>query len=258
MKTEIYLNKSELSQVSVQDQIAEERELVTKEIALAAKLANDIGMTALAKADCLQLLRPAQERWAKLANLEPLTHEEYNVWCQWLPTGYRTDLLRDYHAIKQWNSYAFDFMPISVRDLIKTVQDQGIFEILEIRTPEKVTIPDPALFGWIGNKQYLLARWGESDENLITFEQVKRGLTARAKVTNRETTKFFSIGLSGFSGLIASIVLLVWFFDPSYAVANTTVAIWWSITALLFVTFLIARFLENNARAKFAYAFQGE
>ena len=39
--------------------------------------------------------------------------------------------------------------------------------------------PDPILVGVNGNARHLLARWGESDANLVSFDDIKRELVRR-------------------------------------------------------------------------------
>ena len=109
----------------------------------------------------------------------PLPDHELAVWCAWLPTEYR-----------RFGSYEFDQPPIHVLEAWARLEDANMFDVFAIRTPEThMPYPqtDPALFGiqeeGEGVERYwLLARWAESDEFLISFEEIKQQLKERLRL----------------------------------------------------------------------------
>ena len=131
-----------------------------------AEMAANVGLTAYAA----QLVTPYRA----------MTSEEYELWRFWLPTGYRTGLdpSKSYVSLKCWENYQHeDGVPADVLALLPKYLSE--FDRLEIRTPEGFENSiyghalDPILIGAIGEKRYLLARWGESAEALISLDTIK-------------------------------------------------------------------------------------
>ena len=105
----------------------------------------------------------------------PLTDAQMTIWRAWLPTAY-TDIGNDKHH--QLANYHFDRIPKPVLKLWQKHKESGLFERFEIWTPENHH-PDPILVGVNGNARHLLARWDESDANLVSFDDIKRELVRR-------------------------------------------------------------------------------
>ncbi len=105
----------------------------------------------------------------------PMTDSELTIWRAWLPTAY-TDIKDDQnYGLADYN---FDRIPSPVLKMWQKHRESGLFERFEIWTPEIVQ-PDPILVGVVGRVRYLLARWGESDANLVSFDDIKRELVRR-------------------------------------------------------------------------------
>lgn len=105
----------------------------------------------------------------------PMTDSELTIWRAWLPTAY-TDI--DDDKRHQLANYHFDRIPQPVLKVWEKHKQSGVFERFEIWTPENHQ-PDPILVGVNGNARHLLARWGESDANLVSFDDIKRELVRR-------------------------------------------------------------------------------
>lgn len=174
MTTEIYLQSSPLA---APGDTSPEAEILREECERASQLAERAGLSALAKVR----MNPLREHCVASAGLQPLTKDEYAVWHEWLPTSYQTgDSHRELGRSRRWAEYVFDTIPISVLEVIADLKEKNTFGMLEVRTPERA-LTDPVLFGWIGRKVYLLARWGESDERLHSFEEIRAGVKARTR-----------------------------------------------------------------------------
>jgi len=134
---------------------------------------HDMGNVAYAKIRALR---------RKKITTPPLADHELAVWCAWLPTEYRSGY--------GLTSYEFDKPPIHVLEKWVEWDEANVFDVFAIRTPEtRMPYPqtDPALFGIREEDKdvehyWLLARWGESDEDLISFEQIKQQLKERLRL----------------------------------------------------------------------------
>ena len=154
----------------------------------------------------------------KPEGLSPLTVDEMSIWHAWLPTIYRDDA----HCpeknvlIRKLSSYAFDRIPSPVYRLWVRLEKQKVFDYYEIWTPEKEEKTDPVLIGVLAGQHHLLARWGESDANLITFENVVASLwknwPSTSDLSFSMTLLRVGIFLSRLTiiGMSAVITLLVW------------------------------------------------
>jgi hypothetical protein len=158
-------------------------------------LAKDIGMPALARQDRIKVQSDHAVAWCKSRSLTPLSGTDRTAWEQWLPMPYFSSvegisseqlrLLSPNDKVRLLSEYQYyEGVPQHIRLLMKEVLP--IFTRLEIRTPEKqpVRIQDPVLFGHIEfpgrpSVVYALARWGESDANLITLDEIKSILRLR-------------------------------------------------------------------------------
>lgn len=112
---------------------------------------------------------------SRLITTTPMTDTELTIWRAWLPTAY-TDIGDDKRH--QLANYHFDRIPQPVLKMWEKHKQSGAFERFEIWTPENHQ-PDPILVGVNGNARHLLARWGESDANLVSFDDIKHELVRR-------------------------------------------------------------------------------
>jgi len=129
----------------------------------------------------------------------PLSEDEITIWRAWLPTVYTSDETRGGVSLGR---YSFDRVPLLVLKIWREHERKATFESYEIWTPESIEYPDPVLVGKLGNNTYLLARWGESDASLVSFDDIKRRLARRGGK---------SPGVSGgdeFVGMVMFAVLL--------------------------------------------------
>ena len=135
-------------------------------------IANSLGLKAQAKSIKTDI---ATVERGCLITTPPMTDSELVIWRAWLPTAC-TDLRdEEDHKLADYN---FDHIPSPVLNMWQGYKKSGLFERFEIWTPEKPR-PDPILVGVNGHSRHLLARWGESDANLVSFDDIKRELVRR-------------------------------------------------------------------------------
>lgn len=113
----------------------------------------------------------------RLITTPPMSDTELVIWRAWLPTAYTDN--GDQNGRHKLADYQFDRVPSPVLKAWEEHKQSGTFERFEIWTPELITQPDPILVGVNGNSRHLLARWGESDANLVSFDDIKRELVRR-------------------------------------------------------------------------------
>lgn len=142
--------------------------------ALKAKqvLCSELGLKTQAKSLAKDIA--VLERGTRLT-IPPLSQDEMTVWREWLPTSYSDGDT----GSRYMTHYNFDRIPKPVLTKWKFYKDQKIFEAFEIWTPERALVDDPILLGVIGTNRYLLARWGESDANLLSFDDIRRRIWLR-------------------------------------------------------------------------------
>lgn len=141
--------------------------------------------------------------WGSLIIAAPLTEDELTIWGAWLPTAYVES--NDPTAHKLW-WYNFDRIPAPVLKKWHALKKAKVFECYEIWTPE-VQRPDPILLGVNGTVRHLIARWGESDANLVTFDDIKRELLHR--LNRLEVLRLLCA-----AGLLAAVYVLMWSVPP--------------------------------------------
>ncbi len=171
-----------LSNPSAMEDVEKRLETKAETAEKRASDAEDIGMTGLATQDRDKVLHLRTIGWCEAHGLQPLTDDELSVWQAWLPTEYTS---WDNGERRDWARYRyFEGVPASVRARIK--EALSLFSVLEIRTPERQPRPmfDPILLGHIDHPNgvrdtVLLARWGESDANFLSFENIKAIVAAR-------------------------------------------------------------------------------
>jgi hypothetical protein len=136
-----------------------------------------------------------------------LSKKELLIWQRFLPTSYRGSPTKAVSGSTHLQNYRFDLMPKHIYEQWVEWDKSMAFDEFEIRT-EEVSL-DPALFGIRGRKYWLLARWGASDEALISFEEIKKILREQL-VSDR---RFWAIVAAVF-GTAASL----FFFGPAITV----------------------------------------
>lgn len=135
-------------------------------------LARSLGLYAQVK----QLITALSElEKGGLIDTPPMSEAEKLIWGAWLPTVYSDSSWIPKSKLADYN---FDRIPQPVLKQWKKHRDSGLFDEFEIWAPE-VQQPDPVLVGVIGSRRYLLARWGESDANLVSFDDIKKILVHR-------------------------------------------------------------------------------
>lgn len=126
----------------------------------------------------------------------PLSADEVLIWRAFLPTRYH-----------EWNfrDYDFDRIPGPVLERWRVHKVAKHFDSYEIWTPER-RANDPALIGCVGDRYWLLARWGAEDANLLSFAdvcaEVKRRATWRPWQTRDDAGMLmpFGVTMGGFLG----------------------------------------------------------
>lgn len=106
-----------------------------------------------------------------------MTSDEMVIWRAFLPTAYWYQQ-RDMYGSGDAQRYEYDAIPYPVLAKWQECRNEGLFDTYEIWSPEIKNI-DPALVGYVGERCYMLARWAESDANLVTFTDIKRELVGR-------------------------------------------------------------------------------
>lgn len=132
-------------------------------------LAEELGLTAQTGI----LRRDLQRAERAVLDASPLTHDEYMIWCEFLPTAYNFGAKA--HEYWSGRNYEYDRIPMPVLEKWLACRKEGLYDAYEIRTPEIKNV-DPILLGIRDGHYYMLARWAESDVNLITFAGIKRKL----------------------------------------------------------------------------------
>lgn len=168
------------------------------------ELAREAGLINLAQKEEIEAMRPVREAWAESLGLAPLSSQDYKVWCQFLPTSYST-------SRGNWSSYEYLTIPKEVLSQIPKLQ--RVFEHLEIRTPERQVLC-PALFGRIGEKVYLLARWAES---LRPFKEIREAVDARDWIEWATTGILFGIMVGGGS---SSLLMAIGFSEKIWILSH--------------------------------------
>ena len=208
----------------------------------------------------VQTRQASAELTFRRLGLEPLSEQEFGVWRSWFPTAYRQSYQqcgcgRTVVTADGFTNYRFDRVPTSVLELIPKLRDEIKFDWLEIRTPERQRIQDPGLFGGKGPLTVLLGRWRESDDRLITFEEIRRGLKARDRRSSASNLQV-SVGvISGFAAVAFAAIATV----PGPLVSHW--GPWFGLTismlsVLVGVGLITAiGFWKRRLRKAFAYAF---
>src|SRR5438876_2080039 len=124
-----------------------------------------------------------------------LSRQDLLIWQEFLPTSYRGTVSKPVPASRRLSSYRFDLIPKHIYQQWVEWDNSLAFEEFEIRTEEELL--DPALFGIRDGKYWLLARWGASDEMLISFEEIKKLLRERLADDRRSMGIVAGVFLAG-------------------------------------------------------------
>lgn len=158
-----------------------------------------------------------RETQRRRIDTKPMTVEEFRVWSAWLPavygefTHHRTLPARRFAGFIE--SYSYDSIPLPVLKLWKHCRDNNLFETYEIWTPARLHVNDPALIGRLGSARYLLARWGESDANWLSYEDIRAIVNApmrRLRASLNRPAFPMIIGLLFTVGFPAIYCIAVW------------------------------------------------
>lgn len=133
------------------------------------KLARKLGLNG----QIALLDKEEQEVKRPVLDMTPMSEEEVALWKAFLPTSYT---VTPHSGHSEGYKYNYDKIPHPVLSKWADCVDEQVFERYEIWTPEARNIPDPVLVGYIGQTTYMIARWAESDSNLITTAGIKRHL----------------------------------------------------------------------------------
>lgn len=155
----------------------------------AAALAKELGLDLQAK----RYEKPLAENV-----FTPLSDDERIVWENYCPTRYVPGGVGELRALEQ---YAFDSVPIEVMRHWKAIKDNYAFDRYEIWTTERrPQAADPLLIGYIGQKVYLLARWGLESPESMPLKAVAKAVAQRLWDNNggywRRTESFGFLGFS--------------------------------------------------------------
>ena len=112
----------------------------------AAKLAAELGL----KIQAERYEKPLAEH-----AFTPLTEDEAMLWMHHCPTRYSTT-----GRVRDLAQYAFDNVPIEVMRHWKAIKENYSFDRYEIWTTERTAASDPLLIGVVGQRLFILARWG--------------------------------------------------------------------------------------------------
>ncbi len=136
------------------------------------------------KADCAEAANLAKElglelqakRYEKpLAEVAftAMTDDEILIWRQHCPTTY----FQPPTVNRSLGDYAFDTVPVEVMRHWKAIKDNYAFDSYQIWTTERTpSVSDPLLIGVLGQKLYLLARWGLESPESAPLHKVARDL----------------------------------------------------------------------------------
>lgn len=208
----------------VEERLTQRRTQAEAQAEARALQAEALSMPLLAAQDRAKSRIQNAKAWCEARGLTPLSVEDRAAWVAWLPTAYATTENEVDHRWGFWlgeervqdlREYRYhEGVPAHVRQLMEQVK--GIFSRLEIRTPEKqpILVLDPVLFGHIEHPDgrseiYTLARWGESDVNLISLEEIKQIISLRQSKPLSFFDSFFLSILIGFMCAIVTILGVV-------------------------------------------------
>ncbi len=145
--------------------LAEVRILPTLQCSEAVALARELGMELQAK----RYEKPLAEN-----AFTPLTADEVTLWDHHCPTCYRPG---GGERIRDLKDYAFDSVPIEVMRHWKAIKDNYTFDRYEVWTTERrPRAADPLLIGVIGQKLYLLARWGMESPGSLSVKDIAQSV----------------------------------------------------------------------------------
>ncbi|MHA1952270.1 MAG: hypothetical protein ACW987_20730 [Candidatus Thorarchaeota archaeon] len=113
-----------------------------------------------------------------------LNRRDLLVWGIYLPKRYlSTDA-------ESWTGYKFDTIPLGALQQLQIAQSSGLFNHLEIWTPEAHVLPDPIAVGTVDTGRqafyHLVVRWGES---LKPFSEIKKSVVTDERLLDLVESK---------------------------------------------------------------------
>lgn len=171
---------------------------------------------ALAKELGLELQARRYEKPLAEEAFTALSADEMTLWAHHCPTRY---VPGGGSGVRTLEQYAFDSVPIEVMRHWKAIKDHYTFDRFEVWTTECTPQPvDPLLIGVIGQKLYLLARWGlESPEHLPLRELAEKIYAAGIKEAEEWCADY---PFQSRERKIASNLRMVRNWQPQYAAAE--------------------------------------
>ncbi len=237
---EVFVNDIDDTTAETLQQLLREKQQKAEERAGEAEA---LGMTQLALQDKARAKIAHADAWCQARGIAPLSEEDRAAWVAWLPTGYisladgegeqaaRMRSRMSEGRVQMLSSYDYyEGVPGHVRRLMR--EAKGVFTRLEIRTPERqpVQVIDPVLFGHVEHPNgrrdvYTLARWGESDINLISLEEIKR-IVAMRSLPRLDASEAWGMAFLGllFGGVIS--FMIGFSATASFDVAPSSVFFW--------------------------------
>ena len=103
-----------------------------------------------------------------------LEDDEERLWRWHCPTRYFQPPVIS--GVRSLEDYGFDSIPIEVMRHWKAIKDTYSFDRYEIWTTERTANTDPLLVGLIGQKVYLLARWGMESPEQLPLRKIAQGI----------------------------------------------------------------------------------
>lgn len=191
--------KKGISPVSIEEMLTNDLDyqLSLQEYETSNRLAEEIGLETSQRrylARKIQFQSGPRIEVAKRCGYEELPVEKVYAWRKWMKcTQLRNRNLRlrrylsnmydfkwySYEDIEPWESYASDSIPIRVQEVISTELKNPLWDRLVISAFANAC--EPILYGTIltqpelsveAGMNFLLARWGESDAALVSWEEI--------------------------------------------------------------------------------------
>lgn len=105
-----------------------------------------------------------------------LSEDEITLWHHHCPTRYIEGA-----NVQPLEQYGFDTIPLEVMRHWKKIKDNYSFDRYEIWTTERTVNTDPLLIGVIGQKLYLLARWGLESPEQLSLREIAENIYKQTK-----------------------------------------------------------------------------
>lgn len=180
------------------------------------RVSRSLGLAA--NAETLMQHLPTLDRLRFTQTLKP---ERYEDWETYLPIHYRmlydydgSDIsLRgcgpresEYDALSSLEEYDQNRIPRAVLEMMRRATEEWRFDWLELRLSRYA--PDAvALFGGIGNRSYLIARWAEHAEQLVPLSHVPRYAVELKRMNDKRNGMMTAILFLSLLGIVGSLAV---------------------------------------------------